>query len=85
MTKDTKPLRGSKYRSRAFQEYLLRQSPERRAEILAGERRFTDLRESPHCLAAAAERDYAQDLLGPESKLPGEPAGSHLATLLGRS
>jgi hypothetical protein len=79
------PLRGPRYRSRLFQEYFLRQSPERQAQISAGERAFTSLRSSEHGVAAAAERDFAQDLAGLESKLEGERSGSHLASYIGRS
>jgi hypothetical protein len=78
-----KPLRGPKYRSRAFQEYLLRQTPERAAEILAGERFFNELHADQGSVAAAAERVYQETLEGPESKV-GEGSGYHVADLLGR-
>jgi hypothetical protein len=72
-----KPLRGPKYRSRAFQEYMLRQPPERAQEILADELAFNELRADPNCLAQAAEREYAEDMAGPESKI-GEGSGMHV-------
>ena len=71
MSKDNKPLRGHKYRSRAFQAYLLEQTPERRAEILAGERAFGDLRKDPGSLSAASERVMGETFIGYEDK----PAG----------
>ena len=64
--KPNKPLRGPKYRSRVFQEYLLEQTPERAAEILAGERGYNELRADPGSVGAAAERDLVESMLGPE-------------------
>lgn len=74
--RDNKPLLGPKYRSRVFQAYLLRQTPERAAEILAGERAFGDLRKDPGSVAMAAEREHVDTSLGREEK----PAGSKTAT-----
>lgn len=56
-----RPLQGPKYRGRVFQEYLLQQTPERRAEILAGERTFAYSRHQ-HSASSAAERDYHYDM-----------------------
>lgn len=56
----TKPLRGPKNRSRAFQEYLLRQTPERAAAIMVGEKAFNELTSDKGSVAQAAERDYAE-------------------------
>lgn len=64
-TATNKPLRGPKYRSRAFQEYLLAQSPERVAEIVRGESSYNDMRDDPGSLAAASERDHAELMLAP--------------------
>jgi hypothetical protein len=63
--KPNEPLRGPKYRSRVFQEYLLQQAPERAAEILAGEQTFNKLREDPGSVAAVAERDFLVDMTTP--------------------
>ena len=57
-----RPLRGPKYRSRIFQEYLLRQTPKRRAEISAAEYTFTYSHHQQHSAASAAERDYHYDM-----------------------
>jgi hypothetical protein len=62
---NTKPLRGPKYRSRAFQEYLLEQSPERAEQILAAEAQFTRAQSEPHGVAAALCRDYEEQMRGP--------------------
>jgi hypothetical protein len=70
-TSTNQPLRGPKYRSRAFQEYLLQQTPERAAEILAGEQKFNELRADPGGVAAAAERVHEDSMFGAEDK----PAG----------
>jgi hypothetical protein len=69
--KQNQPLRGPKYRSRAFQEYLLRQTPERAAEIIASEGHYNELRSEPGSVAAAAERIHADSMVGFEDK----PAG----------
>lgn len=57
-----RPLRGPKYRGRVFQEYLLQQTPERRAEISAAECTFAYSRHHQHSAASAAERDYHYDM-----------------------
>jgi hypothetical protein len=72
------PLRGPKYRSRAFQEYLLRQTPERAAEIIAAERGYNELHDDPGSVAQAAELQYHGDLT---IKVPAE-GGQHLEDLL---
>jgi hypothetical protein len=61
-TRPNEPLRGPRYRSRAFQEYLLRQPPERAAEILAAEHAFNELQQDPGSVAGAAEELYHFDL-----------------------
>jgi hypothetical protein len=71
VSKPNEPLRGPKYRSRAFQEYLLQQTPERVKEILAAESAYNELRHDPGSIAAAAERIMGDTLTGFEDK----PAG----------
>ena len=61
-TLTNKPLRGPKYRSRAFQEYLLRQTPEQAAKIVAAEDVFNGLRKDPGSVAGASEALYNHDL-----------------------
>ncbi|HWX31232.1 MAG TPA: hypothetical protein VNZ53_27810 [Steroidobacteraceae bacterium] len=61
MTPNT-PLRGPAYRSRAFQEYLLQQTPERAAEIMAAEQEYNELRADPGSVGAASELQYREDL-----------------------
>lgn len=62
---DNKPLRGPKYRSRTFQEYLLRQEPVRAAEIMNGERAYNELVKDPGSPQAIAEALYHDDLTMP--------------------
>lgn len=65
---NTKPYFGPTKRSRAYQAYLLRQTPERRAELMANEAAYDDLRASPGSIHTAAERDFAEVMAG------GQPA-----------
>lgn len=81
---DNKPLRGPKYRSRIFQAYLLRQTPERAAEILAGERAFGDLQKDPGSTAMAAEREHGDMLLGYEEKAAGSQTSTEIDLSHGR-
>lgn len=57
-----KPLRGHKHRTRSFQEYLLEQPPERRAEILAAEHQFNLDRNAPGSATLQAIVQYNEDL-----------------------
>lgn len=63
-TRTNAPLRGPVRRSRAFQEYLLRQTPERRAEIVAGERDYEKAQAVPSGPKAARERDFDESMRG---------------------
>jgi hypothetical protein len=74
--KQNQPVRGPKYRSRIFEEYLSRQSPERFAEIVRGEAMYGDLTADEHSLKRAAERQLEECMSGLEEK----PAGTKTAT-----
>jgi hypothetical protein len=54
------PISVPRSRSRAFHEYLLRQTPERANEILAGEAVFNELAAAPTGCRATAERDFSE-------------------------
>jgi hypothetical protein len=76
MSKENRPTQGPKFRSRVFEEYLSRQSPERFAEIVRGEAAYGELITSEHSLKRSAERQLEECMVGLEEK----PAGTKTAT-----